>query len=332
MRWALAFLLVACADNQDDGTADAGPQDGGAIPIWVVEPNVPTTEDLLSIWGSAADDIYAVGFGGTVLHSDGVAWSIESVSSTVPLTSVHGTARDGEIFAVGWGGTILRRDHPTRTWLDATTTTITDDLFGVRLGAAGNGLAVGDEGRVLSWNGRRWRPVAFRIPGEFSGSLLEPKTSLKSVWTQDGSSYYFTGAGGAAYRSAGIVASFESIDTRQSSPLRGIWGENYGNVFAVGLEGLILNFQGDWRRVRDEGADELPAVFLFGIDGIDSSDITVVGWRGTAVRYRGGMWTVEPTGIDHDLRAVWIDPMTRGAWAVGASGTIIRRDPPPLIP
>jgi hypothetical protein len=322
--------LAGCTEDQGDGGLDAGIGDGAVAPVWVIEPGVPTTEDLLSIWGFDAADIYAVGFSGTVLHYDGLAWNIESVSSTVPLTSVHGATKEGPLFAVGWNGTVLMRDAASRTWIDAApSSTITEDLFGVRLGADDNGLAIGDEGRVLGWNGRVWRAVAFQVPGEFSGQLIEPKTSLKSVWTIDGASYYFSGSGGAAYRSANRWQSFESIDTRQSAPLRGIWGESYGNVYAVGLEGLILNYQGEWRRVRNDGAEELPNVFLFGIDGIDSSDITVVGWRGTAVRYLGGMWSVEGTGVDVDLRNVWIDRATGVAYAVGASGTIIRRDPPP---
>jgi hypothetical protein len=184
-------------------------------------------------------------------------------------------------------------------------------------------------GRIMTWDGTLWTHIRFRVPGEFSGSLIEPKTSLKGVWTRDGGRYYITGAGGAAYRSDNGYASFESIDTRQSAPLRGIWGQSYGNVYAVGLEGLILNYQGEWRRVRNDGADELPNAFLFGIDALDASDITIVGWRGTAVRYQGGAWFVEGTTTDRDLRSVWIDPVTEVAYAVGASGTVIRRDPPP---
>ncbi len=335
----LLMLLSAACSEEGQNLGDAGVGDGAIEPVWVVEPGVPTKEDLISIWGYDQNDIFAVGFNGTVLHYDGLAWSIESVSSTVPLTSVHGLDKDifaeppkpiGPTFAVGWDGTVLMRDHATKTWIDAApSSTVTEDLFGVRVGSMNNAIAVGDNGRILGWNGRAWRIVRFRVPGEFSGQLIEPKTSLKSVWGQNGDTYYISGSAGSAYRSSGGFASFVSIDTRQSAPLRGIWGENDGNVFAVGLESLILNYQGEWRRIRDNGAEDLPNVFFFGIDGLDSGDITIVGWRGTAVRYQSGTWFVEGTTVDADLRSVWIDPETNVAWAVGASGTVIKRPVPP---
>ncbi len=340
---ALASLSTACAQDNQEGL-DAGSGDGSVAPIWVVEPGIPTKEDLLSVWGYDAENIFAVGFSGTVLHYDGLAWNIESVSATVPLTSVHGLPKDtamdppppltGPVFAVGWDGTILMRDHASATWIDAApSSTVGEDLFGVRIGADDSAIAVGDVGRLMVWDGTTWAPKRFRVPGEFTGSLIEPKTSLKGVWTRDGRRYYISGAAGAAYRSDNGYASFESIDTRDPEPLRGIWGINYGDVYAVGLSGKILHFDpnGDppWRRVRNNGAEDLPSVFFFGIDGTGGNDITIVGWRGTAVRYAEGAWTIEPTGVDADLRSVWIDPETQVAYAVGASGTVIRRDPPP---
>jgi hypothetical protein len=41
---------------------------------------------------------------------------------------------------------------------------------------------------------------------------------------------------------------------------------------------------------------------------------------------------VEPTGTTEDLRAVWIDPTTEVAFAVGANGTVLRRDIPDAGP
>jgi hypothetical protein len=108
-----------------------------------------------------------------------------------------------------------------------------------------------------------------------------------------------------------------------------VWGAPGGPVYTVGLDALILRFDGEWRRVTNEGARELPNAFFFDIAGTSSDDLTVVGWRGVIARHLGGQWYVEPSGTDVDLRAVWIDPVTETAFAVGASGTMLRRDPPP---
>ena len=333
--------LVACSGANDD-RADAGARlDAGLGPVWVVESGIPTDADLLAVWGRAADDVYAVGFGGTVLHFDGVAWQRETTTSTQPLTAVHGRPADPEALptdppprtvAVGWGGVILERGAGG-AWTPApATSTATQDLVGVALGAEDSGLAVGDGGRVLGFDGAQWAAVPFAVPGEFSGELIEPKGVLKGVWSANGQRYYISGSGGAAYRSARGFESFEALDTRVSEPLRGIWGTANDNVYVVGLDSLILRFNGQWRRVQGEGADALPRAFLFGIWGRGGDDITLVGWRGVAIRRLDGAWRAEDTGVDTDLRGVWVDELTGVAYAVGATGTVLRRDPPPEPP
>jgi hypothetical protein len=341
-RWLLVALTtgVAACSGANDDRADAGANLDAGVPVWVVEPGVPTQEDLLAVWGRAADDVYAVGFGGTVLHYDGVAWTRETTTSTQPLTAVHGLPLDPEALptdpapatvAVGWRGVILERG-PTGQWSPAaSTSTATDDLFGVALGDAESGLAVGDGGRVVGFDGTAWAEVPFAVPGEFSGEPIEPKGVLKGVWTGNGRRYYISGSGGAAYRSANGFETFEALDTRVSEPLRGIWGTANDNVYTVGLDSLILRFNGQWRRVSNEGADALPRAFLFGVWGRGGDDITLVGWRGTVIRRLGGAWFAEETGIEADLRGVWVDAETGLAFAVGASGTVLRRAPPPMV-
>jgi hypothetical protein len=55
--------------------------------------NSQTTNALYAAWGDAADDVWAVGDNGVVVHFNGVSWSVESppTSSNAPLYSVSGT-------------------------------------------------------------------------------------------------------------------------------------------------------------------------------------------------------------------------------------------------
>lgn len=329
--------LAACTGD-NDGVLDAGASPDAGVPVWVVEPNVPTGEDLLAVWGRAADDVYAVGFDGTVIHYDGTAWTRETTTSTQPLTAVHGLPRAPDALptdpthrtvAVGWKGTILERAQDG-TWSPAaSTSTATDDLFGVALGEEESGLAVGDGGRVLGFDGTTWLDVPFAVPGEFSGELIEPKGVLKGVWTGNGQRYYISGSGGATYRSASGYASFEALDTTVSEPLRGIWGTANDNVYVVGLDSLILRYSGQWRRVVNNGASDVPRTFLFGVWGRNSEDITLVGWSGVAIRRLDGAWIAEDTTVKSDLRGVWVDAETGLTFAVGSAGTVLRREEPP---
>ncbi|NJK89637.1 MAG: hypothetical protein HC923_09675 [Myxococcales bacterium] len=200
-------------------------------------------------------------------------------------------------------------------------------------------LAVGDTGRIWTWDGIAWTNPRFRVPGEFSGQLIEPRGKLHAAWTANGNEFYIVGSGGAAYRSNGGFQNFEALDTRFAEPLRGVWGTGNTNVYGVGLDSIILRYTDQWRRVTNNGADELPTTFLFGIHGRGGNDFLVVGWRGVALHF-DGRWRAEVTTVDSDLRSVWMAPKFLAfpeepdspevdiAFAVGTSGTILRRQLP----
>jgi hypothetical protein len=348
-----AVLLIAgsisgigckAGSNGLDGGGDGG-LDGSVLPVWVVEPGIPTQQDLFSVWGSSLKDIYAVGWNATIIHYDGMKWKMESTTSTQPLQAVHGLPPimpmqpASTVFAVGWRGTILQRNAsgmwtrlPVYSCARCTvaSTTLAQDLFGLSIASMTSGIAVGDKGRVFGWDGRTWRLVHLRVPGGLTMAPIEPLGVLKSAWTSSGDHYFVSGSGGASYESSGGFMNWDALDTRISDQLRGTWGVPGDNpVYAVGLNGLVIRYDGSqWTIVRDQGAAMLPKEFLFGVDGMSGGDVTIVGWRGVAIRYLNGMWFEESTGTTEDLRGVWIDQATGTAFAVGAAGTVIRRDVP----
>ena len=72
----------------------------------------PTGERLNAVWGSAADDVWAVGARGTILHYDGHVW-IEALAAFLAgkkphLYGIWGSARD-DVWIVG-DGTALHYD------------------------------------------------------------------------------------------------------------------------------------------------------------------------------------------------------------------------------
>jgi len=350
--------IAGCDQNTGDDFVrpDAGPEE---VIIWF-EEDVPTDSQYMSVWGRSHENVWAVGWDQTIIHYDGRSWRQEPIETTrsstvsLPITSVHGTPippdapvddptfDPGPVFAVGWEGLILQRDVDG-IWREAPkaagTATITEDLFGVFVHGPENAMAVGDTGTIWTWDGIEWSRPRFRVPGEFSGDLIEPRGKLHAVWTRNGNRYYVVGSGGAAYRSTGEPTDFDAIDTRFSEPLRGVWGTANDNVYTVGLDSLILRFTNQWRRIRDNGAEDVPTTFLFGIHGRRGNDFMVVGWRGIALHF-DGRWNVENTFADADLRSVWMAPRVPAfpedpaspdldvAFAVGTSGTVLRRELP----
>ncbi|HEX5058300.1 MAG TPA: hypothetical protein VFV99_03020 [Kofleriaceae bacterium] len=60
----------------------------------------PTSETLYSIWGTAPDNIYAVGRNGTILHHDGLSWTQQPSPTSFDLHAIQGTAAN-DIYAAG---------------------------------------------------------------------------------------------------------------------------------------------------------------------------------------------------------------------------------------
>ena len=323
----LLLALISCGDDTPQPLDGELPTD--QIQTDWIPMTVPTQAQLLGVWGRTSTEAYAVGWDGTILRWDGLEWRLETSSTTVPLTDVSGVGVDpdtgegpgGPIFATGWNGAILRR-NPDGTWTGAPKTTTTSaDLAGIHLTGPDEGLAVGDTGTIVEWDGTTWIDVDFLVPSEFSGELIPPRTALAGVWSERGNRWYITGAGGSSFRSSNGTRSFQLLDTLESIPLRGVWGPSRNEVFTVGLEGIVLRFTNRWRR---DGSD-LPDTFMFGIWGQHGDDITAVGWNGTIARRREDTWTVERSGTSIDLRDVWVDAQTGFAIAVGARGTILTR-------
>ena len=67
-----AFALTAC--HSGDST---GPTTTTTTTTTLVWSSVysGTTEFLEGVWGTSASDVWAVGFGGTILHYNGTTWS-----------------------------------------------------------------------------------------------------------------------------------------------------------------------------------------------------------------------------------------------------------------
>lgn len=59
-----------------------------------------------AIWGSAANDVFAVGTNGLISHYDGSQWQEMESNSVSDLNGIWGSSST-EVFAVGEGGVIL---------------------------------------------------------------------------------------------------------------------------------------------------------------------------------------------------------------------------------
>ena len=148
---------------------------------WEWQNPLPQGNSLYGIWGSAANDVFTVGEGGTILHYDGISWSAQSSGTTKDLNAVWGSSA-ANVFAVGNGGTIIRYNGIEWTSQSSGTSV---DLYGIWGISESSMFAVGSGGTILHYNGTSWSSQA-------SGST----NRLYGVWGTDTSNMYAVGEGG----------------------------------------------------------------------------------------------------------------------------------------
>lgn len=139
-----------CALPEDDRTCSDG---------WCWEAPAPFPFDPVSVFARAADDVWAVGNRGALLHYDGSSWRAVDANTTADLEDIWmASASDG--WLVGRGGVIRRWNGTTWTTVASGTTA---DLFGV-WGTAANDVWLVGNAVSKHWTGSTLATAAVTTP------------------------------------------------------------------------------------------------------------------------------------------------------------------------
>ncbi|HET6149310.1 MAG TPA: hypothetical protein VFH68_17365 [Polyangia bacterium] len=177
--------------------------------------------DLLDVGGSAANDVWAVGTGGTFMHWDGRRWTRTPSPTRDPITSVWASGVDNAWAAAGrrmlhWDG---------RRWEEAA---IVRTKFGKLWGSGARDLwATGGEGEVHHWDGARWSSVP-----------VAPKTMLTDIRGRAPGDVWAVAASGRAFHFDGRTWRESATDTQRA--LAGVWVAPGGDAWTAGERGTIL--------------------------------------------------------------------------------------------
>ena len=300
-----------------DGDSTAVPQDSPVLHWYngTVFDGVFLTDvqwGLYDIWGSAADDIFAVGYDGTIIHYNGADWSVMTGGgdSPVRLNSVWGTS-DSSVYAAGSSGALLRYDGSG--WSVITTRTGEDiwDVWGLNDTAI---YCAGSGGLILHYNG-----------SDLTRMSTPVTNSLYSIWGEAEDDLYTVGWGGTIlhYDGAGWVET-EKIT---KFGLLSIWGTGgAGDIYAVGQ--TALRYDGsEWNPVPVRNEPDFTDVWAG--SSADIEEIIAVGSGGTVLKSTGGDYfssmTVDAGTISSDLNGV-AGYADTALFIVGDGGTILQRD------
>jgi hypothetical protein len=112
-----------------------------------------------------------------------------------------------------------------------------------------------------------------------------------------------------------------ALNSGTTDIINGVWGPSGNNVFAVGVNGMILYYNMNGWFPVSSGTTQT----LLGIWGTMRIDVFAVGDQGTIVHYNGSSWTPMNSGTSNIMNGVW-GASGNDVFAVGENGTILHYD------
>lgn len=292
---------------------------GGTVsePAWrVVLDNADLDGVVLSVWGSAPDNLYAaggplgnMGFESLALHFDGAAWERLAPGGAGTYWWVTGSG-PADVWWVGEGGRITHWDGVA---FEEHASGVTATLWGVWAASPTDAWAVGgkpggapgpDEDIVLRWDGVAWNKEA--LPGAPLGR------ALFKIWGTSSDNLYAVGEKGTIWHKKGPDWTLESDGDLTTSRLFTVSGCGADEVYAVG--GMtVLRSDGQAFQPVDVSLSNV----VNGVACGPAGSAALVGFGGLKQRLEGGQWKDDLAAPPFtDLHAVWSDGA--GAfWAVG---------------
>jgi hypothetical protein len=291
-----------------------------------------------SVWGSGANDVWAIGSGGTIRRWDGAVWNAVDGGTLETLNAVWG-AGPNDVWIAGSSASVL---HGPTTWKQEPVFT-SGTAFHGRMhaiwGSAANDVRIGGQpfstfdetlGSV-GGNSLRWQApsadggVPFELLGGVDGRWADATvraiwgTSARDIWLSLDNAMMEPWARGVLVHGAGDPLTWTSIDSQANVPLESIWGASASDVWAVGANGTIRRHTTGSKRWAI--VDDAPTTAsLHAVWGTAANDVWIVGDAGTILHFDGTNWreaTVAlPLGRKPNLTGVW-GSGPNDVWVVG---------------
>jgi hypothetical protein len=267
--------------------------------------SVDAYQPLEAVWGSTADDVWAVGgrssSPGMLLHFDGTGWTRETFGDS-GFVDVWGSATD-DVWAVTAAGAIAHFDGAAWSWAVEDT-----GVSGVQQLWGSSASDVWLVGACESW---RFDGVSWAAGPTHGCGTLQAVGGT-------GTETFGVGVGGDIYQ---LVAD-DWVQTTSPTPntLNDVVFVGPDDGWAVGLFGTILRYNGvAWATVEGGGVGELVRVWGTGPD-----DVWALDTVGGILHWDGSAWAVSESGAHAALNGIW-GSGAGDIWAVGTWGAILRR-------
>ena len=186
---------------------------------------VQNSSALNALWGSSGTDVFGVGDNGLIMHFDGVSWSPQSSGTSYRLNSVWGSSAT-DVFAVSSNGGIFHFNGSSWSTQNSGTS---QHLLGVHGSSSSDVFAVGYNGTIMHYNGTDWS-------AQNSGTT----ELLNAVWGRAVNDVFAAGENGTILHYYG--GSWSPQNSGTANNLLALWGSTNNTVFAGGINGTILYY------------------------------------------------------------------------------------------
>ncbi|MCS6913468.1 MAG: hypothetical protein NZ890_09540 [Myxococcota bacterium] len=248
-------------------------------PGWCFDDPASRSLALRAMWGRSAQDVWAVGDLGTVLHYNGFCWAVVPTEVTEDLRAVWGSAQ-GELWYAGAKGTLVRHQPGPLRRFGGTPQT----LFALWGSGAGDVWAAGEGGTLLRYQDGQWRQERIGL-----------SVVLRALWGSGPGDVWAAGDKGTLLRYQGGQWRQEQIGVAVA--LYALWGSGAEDVWAAGEGGGLVRWNGrQWESTRVGSAT------LFGLWGSSGGPVWAVGLQGTILWRDGGSFTVVHMGPPPQMR------------------------------
>ncbi len=272
-------------------------------------------QELKRVWGSAYNDIFAVGKNGTILHYDGVSWSPMASGTSDDLIGVWGSGPK-DVWAIESAG--LRHYDGTK-WSTPTQTITGVSMYDVNGTSASDAWILGQQGSPIAlvayrFDGASWtkHSLPSGISWGYSGNVIAPNGANRA-WAA-GNKWQIAKYNGTSWTATTGNNGYEAPT--------GIVNVGTDKFWLVGYQQLTYC---DGATCSNVAA---PAFASWkGIARVTDTDLWTVGSGGKIARYNGQGWALSGTGVSTaHLYGVWASGPD-DAWAVGETGTILHYSP-----
>ncbi len=254
-----------------------------AVNLWApaYTPATGSNLQIYGVWGSSANDVWAVGSSATVYHFNGASWGASSQVAGVyqELHDVWGSSAS-DVFAVGGNGTIVHFNGSTWSVMPTGTTVYLQAVWG---SSPTDVYAAGEYGTLLHYDGSAWSAVPSGVADFYS-----PK-----IWGSSRNDLYVVSGSGAIHFDGTSWSTVPAVGWGYA-----VWGTAPTDVYAA-----------SWAVLRYDGANWNPMTgstgTAFALWGSSGSEMYAVRDQGGVASWNGATWTDYRSVSDRDLNSVW---------------------------